>query len=469
MAGLDAVAVSDAASFARELVVDPPQMVMLDLQLGATDGIEQLHKLAELQFSGVLVLMSGFDSKVLGAARSVAQGLGLKVEDILQKPLRLEDIETTLKRLPRAEQQLSLAAIDRAIAQDELVLEFQPVVSLNPKSLLTLEALLRWDHPLVGRIAPGVFLPLAESDIGTIDALTDWVMRAAVDAYQVFAQLGISVPISVNISTLNLHDLTLPDRFESYMRAGNMPARHLQLQIAESVAIADPARCVDVLTRLRLKGIGLAINDFGTGFASLRLLQQMPISAVKVHRSFTESIVKSRESASIVKHIIDLAHSLGMSCAAEGVDTQPAATMLEELGVEGVQGDLIAPPMAVEAIPAWHSFWTGIARPAPVAANDQSPIRPAAASQTDAESATVVNGTIRLPPRQQQVVELLAEGCSVKEIARRLGLGVGTVKVHLSLAYSALGARNRIEAIRQAGLLDSPPTRPRATREALAG
>jgi EAL domain-containing protein (putative c-di-GMP-specific phosphodiesterase class I) len=358
MLGMEAVAVTDAETFAQRLEADPPQVIVLDLQLGDTDGVEQLRLLAARQYTGALVLMSGFDARVLASARAVGQSLGLKVESVLEKPLRVADVEQAFERLRSAAQPLSAERLREAIANDELSLDFQPVVTRNPRALKKLEGLVRWNHPVAGRIPPGAFVPVAEGDRATIDALTDWVMSAAVKAYQVLAEFGISVPLAVNISTQNLHDLTLPDRLERCLRAGGMPARHLCLEITESAAFEDVARTMDILSRLRLKGMALSIDDFGTGYSSLKMLRQMPFSEIKIDRSFVTDVTTSRDSRAIVKSIIDLAANMEMGCVAEGVETEQTADLLEQLGVCNLQGYLIARPMPAAAVPAWLASWT---------------------------------------------------------------------------------------------------------------
>jgi EAL domain-containing protein (putative c-di-GMP-specific phosphodiesterase class I)/CheY-like chemotaxis protein len=358
MLGMEAMAVTDADVFEQRLRSDPPHLVVLDLQLGDTDGVEQLRLLAARHYTGALVLMSGFDARVLATARAVGQSLGLKVESVLEKPLRVADVEQVLERLRSAAQPLSAERLREAIANDELSLDFQPVVTRNPRALKKLEALVRWNHPVAGRVPPDAFLPVAEGDRVTIDALTDWVMSAAVKAHQVLAKSGVSVPLAVNISTQNLHDLTLPDRLERCLRAGGMPARHLCLEITESAAFEDVGCTMDILSRLRLKGMALSIDDFGTGYSSLKMLRQMPFSEIKIDRSFVTDVTTSRDSRAIVKSIIDLAGNMDMGCVAEGVETEETAELLEQLGVSNLQGYLIAKPMPIEAVPAWLASWT---------------------------------------------------------------------------------------------------------------
>ena len=197
---------------------------------------------------------------------------------------------------------------------------------------------------------------MAESNTGVIDALTDWVVGAAVEAYQVLAELGVSVPLAVNMSTQNLHDLTVPDRLEQRLRAGGMPARHLCLEITESAAFKDASMTMDILSRVRLKGMQLSIDDFGTGYSSLKMLRQMPFSEIKIDRSFVGDATTSRDSRAIVKSIMDLAANMEMGCVAEGVETEETAAA-GAIGACDLQGYLIARPMPVEAVPAWLALW----------------------------------------------------------------------------------------------------------------
>ncbi len=462
MSGMDAMAVTDATSFAQRLRTLPPQVVLLDLQLGETDGVEQLRLLAERQYGGVLVLMSGFDARVLATARALGQSLGLKVEAVLQKPLRVSELEAVLRRVESTGQSPSAERLLTAIANDELVLDFQPVVSRRPKELKKLEALVRWEHPTAGLVQPAEFLPMAESNMAIIDALTDWVVGAAVEAYQILAELGISVPLSVNMSTQNLHDLTVPDRLEQRLRAGGMPARHLCLEITESAAFKDASLTMDILSRVRLKGMQLSIDDFGTGYSSLKMLRQMPFSEIKIDRSFVSDATTSRDSRAIVKSIMDLAANMEMGCVAEGVETEETAELLEQLGSCDMQGFLIAAPMPVEAVAAWLATWMQSGTTAPRSRGREAALEPATAAEAGvaAGAAPAPSGTgddsAHLSPRQLEVMHLLSEGCSVKVIARRMDIGIGTVKVNLSRAYSALGAHNRIEAVARAqGLLEA--------------
>jgi EAL domain-containing protein (putative c-di-GMP-specific phosphodiesterase class I) len=302
-------------------------------------------------------MASGFDTRVLAATAAVAQNLGLNVAATLAKPIRVEALEQVLERLQSARQPPSAEGLLAAIRNDELSLDFQPVVARRPRALKKLEALVRWNHPKLGRIAPSEFLHIAEANRNLIDALTDWVIGAAVKAYRALLEQGVNVPIAVNISTENLHDRTLPDRLAQRLEAAGMPASHLCLELTETAASRDTVRMMDILTRLRLKGMQLAIDDFGMGYSSLKALRQLPFSLIKIDRSFVADMTTSRDSRAIVKSVIDLAANMEMGCIAEGVETEETARLLEQLNVDALQGYLIAKPMPVEAVPIWLATW----------------------------------------------------------------------------------------------------------------
>jgi EAL domain-containing protein (putative c-di-GMP-specific phosphodiesterase class I)/FixJ family two-component response regulator len=477
LTGLEATSVTEPEAFRQSLTDAPPQVILLDLQLGVTDGVEQLRYLAEQHYGGAIVVMSGFDARVLAATATVAKNLELNIAATLAKPIRVAELEEVIERLKSVRQPISGDELLAAIRDNELSLEFQPIVSWRPRTLNKLEALVRWDHPEFGQISPADFLPLAETNRATIDALTDWVIGAAVEAWGVLRELDVNVPITVNVSTLNLHDITLPDRLARRLAAAGMPAEQLCLEITETAASRDTARMMDILTRARLKGFQLAIDDFGTGYSSLKALRQLPFSVIKIDRSFVSDMTTSPDSRAIVKSIIGLAANMNMATIAEGVETEETAELLEHMNVDALQGYLIARSMPVEAIASWRTLWvagdgsdgagtddaetddagTDDAGTGPGDAGDPAGDRVMAqggmsGGMSGAVSGVATVGARCLSARQTDVMQLLTEGCSVKEIARRLGLSIGAVTVDLSHAYSILGARDRTEAIVRAGL-----------------
>jgi EAL domain-containing protein (putative c-di-GMP-specific phosphodiesterase class I) len=368
MTGYEASTVTTPAAFLANLDTMTPDVVVLDLQLGATDGVEQMRVLASHRYAGSLILMSGYDERVLSTTVSLARELGLRVETSLNKPIRVTELEQVLVKLKAARSPITAQRVQQAIQDDEMILELQPIVRRHPNTLLKFEALIRWAHPTKGLIGPGNFIAIAETDVTVMDELTDWLATAVTRAWRTLGDAGVSVPIAMNVSPTNLHDLALPDRLEERLRLTGMPHRHLCLEITESAVFADTRRVTDILTRARLKGFQLAIDDFGTGYSSFKVLRQMPFSGLKIDQQFIQDLAHSRDSQAITKSIIDVAAHMNLECIAEGVETEEVAVMLEQLKVAGLQGYLIALPMPVAAVPAWVREWTGRQREFPTLA-----------------------------------------------------------------------------------------------------
>jgi len=356
------------ASFRRTL----PDLVMLDLQLGSSDGVEQLHFLQREAYRGDIVLVSGFDRRVLAAAEQLGTSLGLAITGVLQKPARAAQVRSYLGGKeqnaseaetppPAAERaqggagRLSPAEVQKALAQGEMKLFLQPVVSSETGTISKFEALIRWPHPALGMLLPERFIPIAELDDNVIDDLTMWVVREAISHQRRFRNGHSGLPIAINISSANLRHLDFPDRVATLVLESGSPVSSLCFEVTESVAMKDPHATVDILTRLRLKGFRLAIDDFGTGYSSLKALREMPFSELKIDKSFILDVAESRDSYAIVKSVADLARNLGLESVAEGVETAVLARVLSALGVPSLQGYYFARPMPLEEALVWMS------------------------------------------------------------------------------------------------------------------
>src|ERR1700722_3574395 len=334
-----------------------PDVIVLDLQIGADDGIEQLRFLNEQHFSNPILLMSGFDGRALNSAQQIGREMGLDIAAALTKPIRLDEITTLFVRLAQQLRPLSSERVLDGVHANELFLEYQPIVERRPRSVIMLEALVRWNHPAHGRLAPDKFIPLAEESTETIDALTDSVLAMAARDYVRFRAAGIETSIAVNVSGKNLDQIDFPDRVESILRQAQVPPERFSLELTETVASSDHVNNMDVFSRLRLKGFGLAIDDFGTGYSSLKRLRQLPFSGIKIDRSFVADLLTSRDSAAIVKSVADLARNMQLDCIAEGVETEQIAQILESFGVRKQQGYLFARPQSAERIETWLKEW----------------------------------------------------------------------------------------------------------------
>ena len=248
-----------------------------------------------------------------------------------------------------------LDGFERALINGRLSMVYQPKVSLVDGSLKRVEALVRWHDPQIGMVPPSRFVPLAEKH-GLIDELTHWGLRTALRQWLVWHDLGLDTCIAFNISALSLDQLDFPDLVERMCRALGVPTERLVLELTES-ATQTLIKLMDTLTRFRIKGIGLAIDDFGTGYSTLMQLRLLPFTELKIDRFFITDAATSAESALIVKCMIDLAHGLGLTCTAEGVETEEQLAMLREMGCDVAQGYLLARPLEPGALPAWVAEW----------------------------------------------------------------------------------------------------------------
>jgi EAL domain-containing protein (putative c-di-GMP-specific phosphodiesterase class I) len=192
---------------------------------------------------------------------------------------------------------------------------------------------------------------------GQIDALSDTVTRQAVAQMGQWRERGIDAEVAINLSGRNLHEEALADRLDGLCRQAGIAGDRITIEVTESAAMADPLRALDILTRLRIKGFKLSIDDFGTGFSSLVQLHRLPFSELKIDRSFVQECNRSRDARIIVKTMIELAHNLDMSVVAEGVETRDVLDTLSDLGCDVAQGYGLAPPMDAGRVPDWLEQW----------------------------------------------------------------------------------------------------------------
>ncbi len=248
-----------------------------------------------------------------------------------------------------------LDALERALLNGRLHMAYQPKVSLIDGSLKRVEALVRWDDPDLGSVPPSRFVPLAERH-GLIDPLTQWGLRTSLRQWLTWREQGIDTSLAFNISALSLDQLDVPDLVERMCRALDVPPERLVLELTEG-ATQPLITLMDTLTRFRIKGIGLAIDDFGVGYSTLMQLRQLPFTELKIDRFFVEDAPQEHDSALIVRSIIDLAHGLGLTVTAEGVETVEQLRLLRGLGCDVAQGYLIARPLEPSHLGAWYEEW----------------------------------------------------------------------------------------------------------------
>ncbi len=350
--GYDVVSVDNSPAFLEHFQRLSPDLVLIDLLMPDTDGIDLLHALAERQCAAAVILVCRMDEKVLSAARRVGERLGLRILGGLAEPVRAEDVDALIAGLLPLAPPVTERELGEAIGNGEIVVEYQPKATLRRDRVWAIdavEALARWNHSRFGTLLPEEFIPLAERS-GQIGRLTLHVVNTVAAQVAAWRQQGLRLEAAINLPSPVLTDLDLPDRVIEILRMHSIGSRELLFEMAERGMMSDVDRTMEILTRFRLRGIGISIDDFGTGFSSLVQLYRMPISEMKVDRSFVTAIGRSREAETIVRAIIGLAHTLGMTACAEGVETQEALDLLRMIGCDKAQGYFIGRPLPADEL-----------------------------------------------------------------------------------------------------------------------
>jgi diguanylate cyclase (GGDEF)-like protein/PAS domain S-box-containing protein len=245
-----------------------------------------------------------------------------------------------------------LGELRQALDRDELLLHYQPKLTLESQVIPGVEALVRWMHPEQGLLLPGEFVPLAEQT-GLIKPLTSFVLQSALRQVGAWQRDGHDLSVAVNVSERSLLDPDFPDEVQRLLAAAGVAPARLELEITEGTIMADPVRAAAVLRRLDALGVSLSLDDFGTGYSSLSRLRELPISEIKIDRSFAARIETDERDVAIMRSTIELGHNLGCSVVAEGLETQEALERVTSLGCDTGQGFHIARPLDARAITAW--------------------------------------------------------------------------------------------------------------------
>jgi diguanylate cyclase (GGDEF)-like protein len=249
-----------------------------------------------------------------------------------------------------------LTELRQAVENNELRLFVQPKVTLATGTVVGVEALVRWQHPVRGNVFPDQFIPFAEQT-GFIRVLTQWVLERSAELCHALALRGMHLKVSVNLSTRDLLDQDLPVKVgEIFMRHQVSPGSFC-LEITESAIMDDPVRAQQTLDRLHCMGCDLSIDDFGTGYSSLAYLKRLPVDELKIDKSFVLNMASDVGDAKIVRSTIDLGHNMGLRVVAEGIESEAAWDILAEMGCDQGQGYFMSRPMPAEELAAWVETW----------------------------------------------------------------------------------------------------------------
>lgn len=260
--------------------------------------------------------------------------------------------ETLEKASPR--RITMMGELRHAMDNDELVVHYQPKFNITQDRIDSVEALIRWQHPVHGFLPPSEFIPMAERT-GLIRPLTHWVLKHALSQVENWHESGLKIGVAVNLSPATLLDTELPNLIVGLLSLYDIPPGHITLEVTEGSMIKEPALALEILSRLAELGIKISIDDFGTGYSSLAYLKKLPAQELKIDKSFVMDMLDSDSDAVIVKSIIDLGHNLGMKVVAEGVETKETADRLTTLGCDILQGFFFSKPMDAQTFIQWHN------------------------------------------------------------------------------------------------------------------
>jgi len=338
-----------------------PGVVIVDLEMPTMDGPEFLVKLQELGIDIPVIVASSRERVLIDSVSEMGSVLGLNMLAALQKPLRLETLGEALQSAhrakakrssQRAELPIDATALSDALERGEICVHYQPKADIRTGIVRGVEALARWQHPTLGPIPPDQFIPLAERE-SLIHRLTIDVMNQAMLQNASWRARGLHLPVAINLSPRLLEHAEIAVEISSLQQCHGLAADQIVLEITESSLVTRLGTALSVLARLRLRGFGLSIDDYGTGFSTMQQLARIPFTELKIDRSFVRGAPQRDSFQVILRSAIEMANRLGLVTVAEGVETLEEWRMLQELGCTLGQGWLIAKAMPGDELIGW--------------------------------------------------------------------------------------------------------------------
>lgn len=342
------------------------EVVILDLEMPGMDGVQVLHELVRRGMDPAVIVASARESVLLTVVESMGKSLGVKLLGVLQKPVTLSQLASSLGRFAAVQQRgVSQALAEKgpdlteqdviiALREQQFCAYFQPKISLHDGRISGVEALIRWQHPEHGLLLPGQFLDLVERS-DHMSAITMLMLDLSLRQCQQWHAGGLQISVSINLSAQSLADSKLADAIIERVAACGIAPHFLMLEITESALMTDLAITQGTLARLRLKGFGLSVDDYGTGFSCMLQLSRVPCSELKVDRAFVNGASENVHLRILLESALDIARRLRLKVVAEGVETLKDWALLRELGCDEAQGYFIAKPMPGEVLLLWWS------------------------------------------------------------------------------------------------------------------
>ena len=343
---------------------NPPNLIMLDLNMPEMDGIEFVRHLVERHYSGSLILISGEDERMLQTAEKLVRAHKISSLGHLQKPVNPKDLSALLETWTQpclhgsqtVQKTYSADEVRAAIENGELVNYYQPKVEVASGKVRGVESLVRWRHPQEGMVFPDQFISVAEEH-GLINNLTRNVISEAFAQAKIWKDNGLHLHVAINISMDDLTTLGFANYVADAATAAGIMPSDIMLEVTESQLMKGLSTPLEILTRLRLKRFNLSIDDFGTGHSSLAQLRDIPFNQLKIDRGFVHGATNNATLRAIYDASLSLAQHLGMETVAEGVEDRADWDLLRSTGCDIAQGYFIAKPMPASEISGWITTW----------------------------------------------------------------------------------------------------------------
>lgn len=341
----------------------PVDVALCDLDMPGMDGVQFIRHLAEDQLVTSIILQSGLESQLIASVEAMARAHGLTVLGTIEKPVTAQKLYNLLSRYkpgarPRKVTPPSIAPEDirRGLAENEFIAYYQPKVEFQTLKLAGVETLARWRHREKGLLAPASFIEVAERN-GLGDALTMRMLELSLTQHKAWAERGLLTPVAVNLTLAYLGQTGVADVINGLAARIGVSNRMITLEVTESLVTTNLTNVLENLARLRMRGFGISIDDYGTGFSSMQQLSRIPFTELKIDQSFVTGATNRPNLRVILESSLQLAHKLGLSAVAEGIEKDEEWGLLKSLGCDVAQGYFIARPMPGEAVADWNATW----------------------------------------------------------------------------------------------------------------
>jgi EAL domain-containing protein (putative c-di-GMP-specific phosphodiesterase class I) len=356
--GCEHVEIDSASDMQQVLGLRHPTMAIMPVDRIDARGMAALDALAHHDSRPAMLLIGEISPRILAGIKRAAATRGLTLIGVAPRPLDAILVEKMLSPHLAVSPPIHRQEVEQAILQHELNLLYLPKLAMasGPVKIQGVEALVRWQHPRRGLLEPAHFLRAVEEH-GLMTQLTDFVMTESVRQGAVWRERGLALEIVVNMSTELVRDRAFPARLASLLEEHNFPTQSLTLDVTESGSVADRDLLLDVFTRLRMLGVGLSLDNFGTGLSSLTEIYRIPFSEVKVDHSLLADAPREREARIVVQSIVNLAHTLQLVVCAEGVETSQMYEFVRSAGFDTAQGRFFSEPVDAADIERLVQAW----------------------------------------------------------------------------------------------------------------